>query len=54
MWKGEVTDVTLGTVTKNVQDNSDKLKIDSRVGDLQKVGLLVKESSRILRKVLDS
>ena len=40
----------LGTVTKNVQDNLDN-KIDSKVEDLQKIGLL--GTSRILRKVLD-
>ena len=38
-------------MTKNVQEILDKLKIDSRVWDLQKIGLL--GMSRILRKVLE-
>jgi hypothetical protein len=42
----------LGTMTKNVQNNLDKLKIGSNAGDLQKFGLL--GTARILRKVLDS
>ena len=58
--KGEMTKVlilpviigALGTMTKNVQDNLDKLKIDNRVVDLQKIRLL--GTSRVLRKVLDS
>ena len=57
VWKGKVTKVFIlpviigawGTMTKNVQD---KLKIDTRVGDLQKFRLL--GMSEILRKVLDS
>ena len=40
------------TMTKYLQDNLDKLKIDSWIGDLQKIGLL--GTSRILRKVRDS
>jgi hypothetical protein len=58
--KGEVTKVfilpviigALGTMTNNVQNNLDKLKIGSNAGDLQKIGLL--GTARILRKVLDS
>ena len=38
-------------MTKNVQDNLDKQKVDNRIGDLQKIGLL--GTSRILRKVQD-
>ena len=60
VWKREGTKVfilpiiigALETMTKNVRENLDKLKIDSRVWDLQKIGLL--GTSRILRKVLDS
>ena len=60
VWQGEVTKVfilpivtgALGMMFKNLQENLDKLKIDSRVCDLQKIRLL--ETSRILRKVLDS
>ena len=44
VWKGEITKVfilrviigALGTMTKHVQDNLDKLKRDSRIWDLQK------------------
>ena len=58
--KGEVTKVfilpiikgAVGTMTKNVQENPDNLKIDIRVWDLQKIGLL--GTSRVQRKVLDS
>lgn len=42
----------LKTMTKNVQDNLEKLKIGSNVGDLQKIGWL--GTSTTLRKVLDS
>jgi hypothetical protein len=39
-------------MTKNVQNNLDKLKIGSNAGDLKKIGLL--GTARIVRKVLDS
>ena len=60
VWKGEVTKVfilpviigALGTMTNNVQNHLDKLKIGSNAGDLQKIGLL--GTARNLRKVLDS
>jgi hypothetical protein len=60
VWKGEVTKVfilpvivgALRTMTNNVQNNLDKLKIGSNAGDLQRIGRL--GTARILRKVLDT